>query len=238
MKLKTILQIFNISRLSEIYDLFNSQIKSITGVFNKNVKAEQNSVLESIKSLLKDDITKPLLESLSVSDIFENVDKYILLREFEYLEQNLKNSEKFEKSMRVVIENFINLFFKKEFLNKKIFKSDLDKFLKESIKDKEQLREILVPFFKEFIQNINTILDLKLKDHMVEIIVDSAFVSIDKKIMDLMGAVDFKKVITKEIQDMHPKELEDMFYSFAGTYFNKLILYGALGFLFGLGTIF
>ncbi len=73
---------------------------------------------------------------------------------------------------------------------------------------------------------------------MLEIVVDSAFDSIDKKILDLMGAIDFKKVITKEIQDMHPKELEDMFYSFAGPYFNKLILYGSLGFLFGLATIF
>jgi len=36
---------------------------------------------------------------------------------------------------------------------------------------------------------------------------------------------------------MHPKELEDMFYSFAGPYFNKLILYGALGFVFGLFTL-
>lgn len=238
MKLKTILQIFNITNIMELYDVFEPNIYKVVQKLKENVDSEKSEILATLKYLAKDEIAMSIFESLTVNDLLKDIDKDFLLKEFEHLEQRLKRSEKFEHSIRKVIGDFIQIFIKKEFLNKEVFKEDTAKFLKEILEDKEQLRVVLVPFFKEFIENINAILDLKLKDHMLEIVVDSAFDSIDKKILDLMGAIDFKKVITKEIQDMHPKELEDMFYSFAGPYFNKLILYGSLGFLFGLATIF
>ena len=37
---------------------------------------------------------------------------------------------------------------------------------------------------------------------------------------------------------MHPKEIEEMFNSFAKSYFNKLTLYGVGGAVFGLPQIF
>ena len=238
MKLKIILQIFNIKTLSEIYDLFEPNIINIAEKIRENVQKEQDNILETVKYLTKDEIAITLLKRLKLLDILEDIDKDLLIKEFSYLEKRLKESKEFEKSMRAIISNFIERFIKKEFLDMDIFRDDLEIFLKEIIKDKEQLRDILVPFFQEFIVNANNILDTKLKEHLLSLVIDSAFESIDKKIMDLILAVDFKKVITKEIQEMHPKELEDMFYSFAGAYFNKLILYGSLGFLFGLGTIF
>jgi len=237
MKLKTILQIFNITKLSQIYDLFEVNINHITELLNKNVKSNELDILKIVKNLTKDEIVEKLLEDLSIGDILKDIDKDMFLREFEYLENGIKTSKDFEKKMHSIVEKFMNIFIKKEFLDKKILKDDLEIFLKELIKDKEQFRDILTPFFKRFIVNINTLLDLKLKDNMVDIIIEASFESIEKNIMDLMGAIDFKKVITKEIRQMHPKELEDMFYSFAGTYFNKLILYGSLGILFGLATI-
>jgi hypothetical protein len=237
MKLKTILQIFNITKLSEIYDIFESNINRIVKKLEQNISIQQKQILSTVKNLAKDDIGTALFEKITINDLLNDIDKELLLREFEYFEKNIKASFAFENGLRKIISDFIEKFMKKEFLNREIFKDDIDIFLKEIIKDKEQLRVIIVEFFKEFIVNINDILDLKLKNHMLDIIVDSAFDSIDKKIMNLIEAIDFKKVITKEIQEMHPKELEDMFYSFAGPYFNKLILYGLIGFFFGLGTM-
>ena len=37
---------------------------------------------------------------------------------------------------------------------------------------------------------------------------------------------------------MHPKEIEDMFNSFAKSYFTKLKLYGVFGAVFGIPSIF
>ena len=237
MKLKTVLQIFNITKLSEIYDLFEPNLLPITTLLNNNINSQKQQLMKTIGTLTQDDIALSFLESLQIKDFLIGVDKEMLLREFHYLEQNFKESKKMQKVIKNIINNFITNFIQKEFLDKKVFKEDLDRFLKEIIKDKEELRDILIPFFQEFILNINKMLDLKLKNHMLDIVIDAAFESINAKIMELMGAVDFKKVITKEIQEMHPKELEDMFYSFAGPYFNKLILYGSLGFLFGLITL-
>ncbi|MFK5938002.1 MAG: DUF445 family protein [Sulfurimonas sp.] len=237
MKLKTLLQIFNITKLSEIFNLFEPNILPIATLLNKNINSQKKQLIKTIKKLTQDDIASRLLESLQIKDLLIGVDKEMLLREFHYLEQNLKKSTKMQEVIKKIINNFITIFMQREFLDKKVFKEDIDRFLSDIIKDKEELRDILIPFFQEFILNINEMLDLKLKNHMLDIIIDSAFESINAKIVELMGAVDFKKVITKEIQEMHPKELEDMFYSFAGPYFNKLILYGSLGFLFGLVTL-
>lgn len=237
MKLKTLLQIFNITKLSEIYDVFETNILSITTLVHKNIGAEKKELIQTIKKLTQDDIALPHLESLQIKDLLIGVDKEMLLREFHYLEQNLKKSKKMQKVIQNIIHNFITIFMQKEFLDKKVLKEDLNNFLRLIIKDKEELRDILIPFFQEFLLNINKMLDLKLKNHLLDIIIDAAFESINTKIVELMNAVDFKKVITKEIQAMHPKELENMFYSFAGPYFNKLILYGSLGFLFGLLTL-
>ena len=237
MKLKTVLQIFNITKLSEIYDLFEPNIMKITSLLHTNISSQKKQLLKTVKKLTQDDMALQLLQSLKIKDLLKDIDAKMLLREFHYLEQNLKESPKMQKVIKKIIHNFITIFVEKEFLDKKVFKEDINRFLQDIIKDKEELRDILIPFFKEFILNINNMLDIKLKNHMLGIVIDAAFESINSKIMELMSAIDFKKVITKEIQDMHPKELEDMFYSFAGPYFNKLILYGSLGFLFGLLTL-
>lgn len=237
MKIKDALNVFNVTKLSDVYDMFEPNINAIVTTLLHNLKRADMEILDVIKKLTKDEITTKLLKETTVEDVLKDIDRAVFLREFQYLERNIKASKQFQESLKIILDNFITSFFKEEFLNREIFKEDLDAFLKNVIEEKEQLRGILAPFFKEFILNINEILDLKLKDHMLEIIIDSAFLSVDKKIMDLLHAVDFKKVITKEIQAMHPKELEEMFYSFAGAYFNKLVLYGSLGFIFGLLTL-
>jgi len=238
MKLQSILKMFNINSLLDINKVFEPNIQALTNTLHDNIELKNEEILITIKNFMKNDVLDDILHSLSLGDILKNVDKKILINEFEFLQNNLKSSKIFQKNIQDILNKFITFFIKEEFLDKKIFKDDLEKFLHDIREDKEQLRSTLVPFFKEFLIHINNILDLKLKDHMLDIIIESAFLSIDKKIMELMGAIDFKKVITKEIQEMHPKELEDMFYSFAGPYFNKLILYGSLGFIFGLATLF
>ena len=238
MKLKTLLKLFGISTLAELYDLFEPNINRVTRTMHKSVKSEKTNILAIMKNLTQDKIAVNLLETLKINDILKGFDKSVLLKEFEYLEKTLKESKKFQEATKNIINNFIRVFIKNEFLDKNVFKEDLNQFLKEIVKDKEELRSILTPFFKEFLLNLNEILDLKLKDHMLDIVVNAAFASMEAKITQLMGAVDFKKVITKEIQAMHPKELEDMFYSFAGPYFNKLIMYGSIGFFFGILTLF
>jgi len=236
-KIKTLLQMFSINKLSDIYTYFEKNITKIAEVTHKNIKLNEKEILDVIKELTTNEIAKDVFASSKISDVLDGIDKETLLREFEYLEKNLKESKEFQKSMQSVIDNFMELFLKKEFIQKDLFKEDLDKFLTQIINDKEEVRNILLPFFKEFIVNINNILNLKLKDHTLDIIIESAFESIHRKIADLIDAVDFKKVITKEIENMHPRELEEMFYSFAGPYFNKLILYGSMGFIFGLITL-
>ena len=237
LKLEEILKIFDLKTLLDIYNLFKPQIQVILKRLQINISNNKSEIFQIISQLINDNIIPDILNNFKIKDILKNVDKSMWLREFYYLQKNLKSSDTLNATVKKILDTFITVFIKEEFLDKKIFKKDLNRFLAEIIKDKEELRGVFLPFFKAFIANINEMLDLKLKDHMLQIIINAAFESINAKIVALIGAVDFKRVITKEIEAMHPKELEDMFYSFAGPYFNKLILYGALGFVFGLFTL-
>ncbi len=237
LKLVDILELFHIKSLLDIYTLFQVPIQHILQAFFKNISTEKQAIFATFNTLIIETILPDILNHVKIKSLLKDVDKEMLLQEFAFLQDNLRASPALEEALNKLVGSFMGVFIEEEFLDTKVLQKDLKHFLKEVIQDKEALRTVLVPFFTKFLEHINAMLDTKLKDHSLQIIIDAAFESIQSNIAELINAVDFKKVITKEINEMHPKELEDMFYSFAGKYFNKLILYGSLGFFFGLFTL-
>lgn len=71
------------------------------------------------------------------------------------------------------------------------------------------------------------------KTFLVYLTVDASMATLEKNLADLIQAIDLKKIVQEEVAKMNPKELEDLFYGFAGLYFTHLINYG-----FGFGVAF
>ena len=237
MQLKEILAILHINSLQDIYKLLKPQATIIMHTLAKNLSTNKAAIFEILHTLINATIIPDILNNTRIKDILKNVDKAMLYREFAHLQENLKASPAISQAFQKLLDAFIASFLEEEFLDPKVFKKDLQVFLRTIIKEKENLHGVLFAFFQSLLTNLNALLDTKLKDNTLQIIINAAFESMSTHIAELLHAVDFKKVITKEINAMHPKELEDMFYSFAGPYFHKLILYGSLGFFFGLFTL-
>jgi uncharacterized membrane protein YheB (UPF0754 family) len=53
--------------------------------------------------------------------------------------------------------------------------------------------------------------------------------SVELHFLDLMNKVNIKEVTKREINNMNPQEIEELFNSFAKKYFKKLENYGWLG---------
>ncbi|NJL13876.1 MAG: hypothetical protein HC913_13310 [Microscillaceae bacterium] len=58
----------------------------------------------------------------------------------------------------------------------------------------------------------------------------------ESHILALITSLNFKQIVVREIENMHARELEKLFYGFARRYFKYLIGYGFIfGIIFGLG---
>ena len=238
MKLEEILKLFGITSLDDIYSLFEKNICTIMKELFYQLTNNKEELLHLFNTLTQETIIPDILKDVTLKDLLQNIDTKMLETEFQHLLHTLKSSKNFTNALQNIITSFTQEFLQKEFLDEKTFQDDLSNFLNHLLQNKENLRVVLLPFLTSFLNQLNKILDLRLKDHTIDILTQAAFESIHHNITGLIQAVDFKKVITTEINAMHPKELEDMFYSFAGPYFNKLIMYGSLGFFFGLLTLF
>ncbi len=75
------------------------------------------------------------------------------------------------------------------------------------------------------------------KEYLSFQILEAVFEALDDNLPQLLLSIDLHKVVVEEIEAMHPKEVEALFYSFAAIYFRELINYGfGFGVLFGLAV--
>jgi uncharacterized membrane protein YheB (UPF0754 family) len=124
----------------------------------------------------------------------------------------------------------------KDFYPHDLFQKDISAFITAGFEKNEAvLRGALVPFLNKTFRNINTLITPEAKRVIIcDCIVDAIFESADRQIPDLVNAVSVDTVVEREINAMSAKEIEELFYSFAGAYFKKIILYGWIGSLGGL----
>ncbi|PKQ67859.1 DUF445 family protein [Raineya orbicola] len=71
------------------------------------------------------------------------------------------------------------------------------------------------------------------KEYLAFQILEAVFEALDDNLPQILLSIDLHRVVVEEIEAMHPKEVEALFYSFASIYFRELINYG-----FGFGVVF
>jgi uncharacterized membrane protein YheB (UPF0754 family) len=77
-------------------------------------------------------------------------------------------------------------------------------------------------------------IDVKSKEHLVEILLKTGLDAAAKNVSAIVRDIDFKGITFEEISTMQAKQIHELFNSFAGEYFIKLKMYGALGMLCGI----
>jgi uncharacterized membrane protein YheB (UPF0754 family) len=80
-----------------------------------------------------------------------------------------------------------------------------------------------------FWRNLNASICLETKDALCGYILNALLAALAYNFDPLMRTIDVQVVVEREINAMHPKGIETLFYKFAGTYFKKLTWYGWIG---------
>ncbi len=103
---------------------------------------------------------------------------------------------------------------------------------------RDSIARVIIPFMATTLRSLNTLVDKRLKEYLLDNGLEAIYDTVVANMDGLVGSIDFKEVIEREINAMHPSELEEMLNSFAKVYFNRLILYGAYGAVFGIPVAF
>jgi uncharacterized membrane protein YheB (UPF0754 family) len=229
LNIETLLVILNIRNFRQLIDIFSPILENT--LFTIQTKLSQEKVSEILNRFIE-----PILDDIARKEKAINLINGIdLSEELKVVINRVKKDKNFSK-FELFIEEFLEQFFATEFYNKSILEDDLKRVILNS--DKAKIKEILKPFLKEFIISLNSLIEFESKKDILEDFTKAGFKGVEVNINELIKSIDIQKIIQNEINGMHPKEIEEMFNSFAKSYFNKLTLYGVGGAVFGLPQIF
>ena len=104
----------------------------------------------------------------------------------------------------------------------------------------EAFNENGINLIEDIIQNaIDNKLDFitaDTKDYLTGKTIEAGLYSINDYIVPILKEINLKNITNKQIELLNPKEIDILFNSFAGDFFNKLRIYGVWGFVFGINV--
>jgi uncharacterized membrane protein YheB (UPF0754 family) len=120
----------------------------------------------------------------------------------------------------------------KYFYNHALFRADLSNFMMHCA-DKNEYAARFESFLDRLFRNANNLIAPGTKNALCgDYLLPALFDACGKQFPGLVNTLSLYTVVESEINMMSPEEIEEMFYSFSGSYFKKIILYGWIG-LFG-----
>jgi uncharacterized membrane protein YheB (UPF0754 family) len=180
-----------------------------------------------LSALLKD------IDSQTFDDLNSKVAKFLI------------ETPAFQNHQRILIEKMVARAKTKslgEMLDLEVFKDDISEALHQLLHDPKS-KEVIIKELEDFIEqnlaNLTQSIATPTKEYLVKTLTKSIFTSLENNISELINSINFKNIVVTEIENMHPQQLEKLFYGFAGKYFKYLIGYGfGFGIIFGLAIDF
>ena len=236
------LELCNLNSLELVYKKFYSEVNMIKEDIYNNIKVNKGKIGETLSGFINEKLAKPLLNSYN-SKIFEGITS----TDVEYALNNISNliisSRAAKKYLGIFLENVydnkLSSMELKEIIDEKILVTDLEK-INRVIFEKELFNENNIKLIEKIIQ---TSVDRKFdffeedtKDYLTDKIIQAALYSISDYIIPILQEINLKSITNKQIEVLNPKEIDELFKSFAGDLFKKLERYGWWGCVFGINA--
>lgn len=230
------LKLCNLNSLDLFYNKFNNEINIIKEDIYNNININKVALLKIVGEFLDEKIIKTLFNS----QVFEGISA----------DESIKNtlnliisSKETEKYVSLFLESFYDNTISKLKIERIIDKNILSEDVEEIIKDifrNEDFNEKNVVLVESVVQNaIDNNFDfiaIDTKNYLSNKTIEIGLSSISHYIVPILKEINLKNISNKQIDLLNPKEIDVMFNSFAGDFFNKLRLYGIFGFVFGINV--
>jgi uncharacterized membrane protein YheB (UPF0754 family) len=235
-------ELMAIEDTSDLVEKFDDILTVLnTGVYD-SLSNRQEKISFDIALIINKFITKEILSNrvrnLTLGLTEEQIDTFVqnilrILNNDQFLYNNTYNV------VEVLINHLKNVPIE-TLLDEHYLKQDLKKFISKIAIDSD-IRQItyrsLHHLFNVTLAQFDTIVHDALKEHVLNDIINSAYVVISNHLNEILQAVDFKEVTIREINQMEGKQIKELFDSFGKNYFRKLEAYGLFGGVFAIEIV-
>ena len=241
-KLRDIGEIVGLSDINNVYDKYKEVINTVATEIIINLKNNQESLNEFISGLIEDKIMKHFY-SISLVEISWEINK----EDISYLVDNLlniiNNSDVIKhhalelcKTIYAISVNNIDL---NSILNRNTLEEDMRKQLNLLLENKDfndHNKIIVDDILEKLLDNKIEFISEEFKSYISEECIIAILNTIEKNIIPILRSLDLQSITLEEVDEMHPKEIHDLFKSFAGDFFIRLYIYGGFGLIFGVNV--
>lgn len=241
-KLKEFFDILSINKPEDLVNIFEDEIDFTAKEFITNIIEKRETLSLKYTNLIFS-VFESMILSNKISTFTNGIDKAYV----ESLSDRLSELIYGSISIKNGTSEFINLLdkdLKEKTLEDLLDLDELNNCLSYSIEKilenvdwNKDTKSVLESIVTDIISKKLDIIDDASKEAIVKIILTSVLDSASRNFSNIISSVDFRGITENQIKAMSPKEIEDLFNSFAKKYFNKLKLYGLGGAIFGLHWI-
>lgn len=236
LKLNSVLNLFNLDSLGRSSEVYKNEINAFTNELSLSFANNKVQIIDNVNrytysligELMKSRFMD-LFSGISYDDIKGTIDRAITelnkTRIDKIIYCSLKDSTDY---LHIDAGTFID---KDEFV-----KSAGHYFI--TLLNNYEFEETLKNHFEAIIDeavsvNFSFVVD-ESKKYILNMFTDSSINSLKRNLDEILRAVEFDEIAREEIEKMEPEKIHEMFDSFGGKYFKRLMLYGLGGFVFGI----
>ncbi|HLV08675.1 MAG TPA: DUF445 family protein [Halanaerobiales bacterium] len=227
--------------IKEIINRERSQeyLSYICTEISANLQQQRETILTVISDFLSPVLNKYIMEK-EFREILAGLDEQEIAKLLDNLFLLLKNNSAVNELTGKMSEHIYGLLLDKGieyFLNPRQLEKSLQEIFQNIIQEQntaENLQKELLEIIKKIARKLDLALEKETIEAILSIIISSIIDSLQNNLRELIGELDIAGVSKYQVSAMNGRELEELFYSFAGKYLTKLEVYGLSGSLLGL----
>ena len=240
--LSDVLKLLSLQDINSIFNTYEIELNELVTNFSRSLTENRDSIINIIISLLND-IVDEFIKSTSFKDLcheFSDEDISIITNNL----INILNKEDFlDKSLNKFLNNYKDFIIDEDnlshYIDTKEFINSTRTFISNVLNNSETediVKNIYSSILEEALDLNFSFINEDTKSYVLNLFIESCIKSIRRNLDTILKAIEFDKIARDEINAMEPKKIHEMFNSFAGKYFKRLMIYGFGGFIFGINT--
>ena len=240
--IKDISEIVGLGTVEQIYIKCKNPINLISNNINNSLINNKDIIYQSLNDLIEDKIMKHFY-SISLVQLSWELNNDDLSYTVKNLLEKISGSEVLNKYILKVcrntykesVENIkLNSIMNTDILKKNIYTTLNSLLESKDFNDNNKL--IINTITDKVLDSELYFISSEFKLYITEQSIYALFNTVQKNIIPILKSLNLQDITLEEVDKMHPKEIHDLFKSFAGDFFIKLYIYGFFGLIFGINV--
>lgn len=241
-KVKNITEIVGVTNIQQAYDKYKEIINLVSNNLVNNLNNNKEAANELISGLIEQKVMRHFY-SINLVEISWELNKDDVTYMVDNLLEIINSSEVVKYHVLQICRSAYILSIRdiklNSMLNKDVLDADMYNVLNLVFENKDFNDKNIVivdSIIDTFLHDELSFISEEFKLYMASNIIDSGFNTVEKNIIQMLRSLDLQNITLEEVDKMHPKEIHELFKSFAGDFFIKLYIYGAFGLIFGVNV--